>query len=285
LEHPITPLGYACLVCVAGALLIISRYMWRPPALDFRTKIWLLLGLGILPGMAAATSTATGMHATTERHFCGSCHTMDEYVSDASDPNSQSLAARHGRNPFFGGSNCYVCHADYGMLGYPMTKLNGMRHVYMYYLGGWKGLSTEEVYAKIHLNKPYDNQNCRQCHTGTLADWATVPEHVALAAELEANTVSCASSGCHGYAHPFSKDDGGGASALPRSALGSDKPDAAIPSALSEAERERIQALKDAGATEVQARAEAVARRREAAREAARKAARARSASSSERAP
>jgi cytochrome c-type protein NapC len=57
----------------------------------------------------------------------------------------------------------------------------------------------------ITLNKPYDNKNCRQCHTTGLQDWKRVPEHAALARELAENSVSCASAGCHGYAHPFSK--------------------------------------------------------------------------------
>ena len=57
----------------------------------------------------------------------------------------------------------------------------------------------------IHLRKPYDNLNCRQCHTATDEDWRGVPDHLSLEAELASNHVSCASAGCHGYAHPFTK--------------------------------------------------------------------------------
>src|SRR5690606_4909748 len=141
---PITLLGYVCVASAAFALAIIGYYLWKKPPIDFKGKMWLLVGLGVLPGVSATSSTVTGMQATTERRFCGSCHVMDPYVADASDPDSQSLAARHGRNPFFGDRNCYVCHADYGMLGYPMTKLNGMRHVYMYYIAGWRNYTIEE---------------------------------------------------------------------------------------------------------------------------------------------
>lgn len=223
MDDSITLLEALCLACVAASFAGIAHYLWKKPALNLRVKLQLGAILGLLPLLAGGTSTATGMQATTERKFCGSCHTMDLYVADASDPESQSLAARHGRNPFFGQKNCYTCHADYGMYGYPLTKLNGMGHVYEFYLNGWSELSIEESQQRIHLQKPYDNTNCRQCHTGTLADWAAVPEHVSLAGELKSNRVSCASSGCHGYAHPFSKKDGAAALALPRSAIGPDR--------------------------------------------------------------
>jgi cytochrome c-type protein NapC len=159
----------------------------------------------VFPLIAAASSTVAGMEATTERKFCGSCHVMDAHFQDTRAPHSQSLAARHSRNAFFGERSCYVCHADYGMYGYALTKAGGMRHVYEYYLGGYGQMTAEEAKEAIHLLKPYDNLNCRQCHTTSLQDWRRVPEHESLKTELMNNTVSCASAGCHGYAHPFTK--------------------------------------------------------------------------------
>jgi cytochrome c-type protein NapC len=82
-----------------------------------------------------------------------------------------------------------------------------MRHVYEYYLGGYDKMSLEQALKVIHLRKPYDNLNCRQCHTTTLRGWRSVPDHEALKAELFANKVSCASAGCHGFAHPFDKGE------------------------------------------------------------------------------
>lgn len=272
-ELPISPLGIIALVCAVFAIAIIVRYLQRKPPLDFRWRMLLLLGLGGFPAGTAITSTVAGMEATTEREFCGSCHTMDAYVADADDPQSQSLAARHGRNPFFGHRNCYVCHADYGMLGYPLTKLNGMRHVYMFYIAGWRNYSQEEALERIHLNKPYDNTNCRQCHSGTLDDWGSVPEHVALEDELKNNTVSCASGGCHGFAHPFSKKDGAAAMGLPKSAIGSDRPDAPVSSALPGDLQEKIKLKKQEEAEAAAAAEAAKERKREEAEEAAKKAA------------
>lgn len=197
--------GIVALSAAVAAAVILVVYLLRRPPLGLHVKLWLLLGLGVLPFITAASSTASGMHRTTERSFCGSCHVMGGHYRDASDPASQSLAARHSRNPFFGKESCYVCHADYGMFGYALTKLGGLRHVYKYYLGGYDHMTLEQAEREIHLVKPYDNRNCRQCHTTTAEDWRRVPDHVSLEAELGRNEVSCASAGCHGYAHPFTK--------------------------------------------------------------------------------
>ena len=200
-------LGVVALLSAGIAAAILVRHLLKKPMLDVRTKLLLLLGLGIFPAIAAVSSTIAGMQATTQREFCGSCHVMGPYYENASDPKAQSLSARHSRNPFFGDRSCYVCHADYGMFGYALTKAGGMRHVYEYWLGGYREMSLEQAKHAIHLRKPYDNTNCRQCHTTTLHDWRRVPDHGSLERELASNQVSCASAGCHGYAHPFTKND------------------------------------------------------------------------------
>jgi nitrate/TMAO reductase-like tetraheme cytochrome c subunit len=198
-------LGGAALLTAAAAAAILVTFLVRRPALNLRMKLWLLLGVGVLPALSAVTSTVSGMEATTHREFCGSCHVMAGHYADSSNPLSQSLAARHSRNPFFGDQACYVCHADYGMYGYPVTKAGGLRHVYLYYFGGYWRMSLAEAERKIHLVKQYDNLNCRQCHTTTAQVWRRVPDHEALRAELDSNRVSCASAGCHGLAHPFTQ--------------------------------------------------------------------------------
>lgn len=205
------------LVCVAIAATILIVYLVRKPSLTLAVKLWLFLGLGVFPAIGATASTVTGMEATTSREFCGSCHVMTAHYENAVAEDSQSLAGRHTRNPFFGERSCYVCHADYGMYGYAMTKAGGMRHVYEYYLGGYSSMSLEEAKEKIHLRKPYDNTNCRQCHTTSLQDWRRVPDHESLKAELDSNQVSCASAGCHGYAHPFTKSPSSAQAAPPGS--------------------------------------------------------------------
>jgi nitrate/TMAO reductase-like tetraheme cytochrome c subunit len=202
---PSSVLAWICLLCVAISGGILLRHLFKAPPLDLRTKLTLAFGLGLFPALAAATSTVVGIQRTTERDFCGSCHVMGAHVADAEDRASVSLAARHAQNPFFGEHNCYTCHADYSMIGYALTKLNGLKHVYHYYLSGYRQKTLEQALAEIRLYEPYDNGNCKQCHTGRGPLWRQVPEHLPLEAALDSNTVSCASAGCHGYAHPFSK--------------------------------------------------------------------------------
>ena len=210
---PSSVLGWLCLAFVAAAATILLRQLVKRPQFTPGSKMLLAVGLGLFPALAAVTSTAEGMRATTKREFCGSCHVMHRHLQDLVNPDSLSLAARHAKSPFFSDRNCYVCHADYGMFGYVATKLNGMKHVWKYYTDGYAQQSTDEAVARLKLYHPYDNKNCMQCHSGTAPTWLRVPEHNSLKPRLLANEVSCASAGCHGYAHPFTKGPAGQAHA------------------------------------------------------------------------
>jgi cytochrome c-type protein NapC len=126
---------------------------------------------------------------------------MSPQTSDSDDPRGTSLSSRHARNALFGADDCYVCHADYGMYGTLLTKIGGMKHVWMYY-ARYRGVSAEQAKKTIHLYAPYPNDNCMQCHSTTLELWKAVPDHKASLDADRADRISCASVGCHGYAHP-----------------------------------------------------------------------------------
>ena len=184
----------------------MGLYLIRRPPLNARVKGLLMLGVGVLPIMVAMIGNLEGLHATEQQAFCGSCHTMDMWIEDANDPESGSLAAIHSRTNKFGGSSCYVCHKDYGMFGYAMTKIGGMGHVYKF-LSEWMWYDRDEVIDKIHIARPFKNDNCMQCHSTTGAIWAGTADHHGLLEDLRTGETSCVSAGCHGYAHPFSKPD------------------------------------------------------------------------------
>ena len=184
----------------------MGLYLIRRPPLNARVKGLLMLGVGVLPIMVAMIGNLEGLHATEQQAFCGSCHTMDMWIEDANDPESGSLAAIHSRTNKFGGSSCYVCHKDYGMFGYAMTKIGGMGHVYKF-LSEWMWYDRDEVIEKIHIVRPFKNDNCMQCHSTTGAIWAGTADHHGLLEDLRTGETSCVSAGCHGYAHPFSKPD------------------------------------------------------------------------------
>jgi nitrate/TMAO reductase-like tetraheme cytochrome c subunit len=199
---PTSPLAIVSLACGTVSALILLTYLIRRPPLVRATKIALLIGLGVLPIASAAAGNVQGFEATTKREFCGSCHVMALHAADSDDATSQSLAARHGRNPMFGGENCYTCHADYGMFGTLVTKMGGMRHVWLYYTE-YRSTPIEEAKQTIKLRAPYPNDNCMQCHSTRDALWLKGSDHQGVLADVRANRVSCASAGCHGLAHPF----------------------------------------------------------------------------------
>jgi nitrate/TMAO reductase-like tetraheme cytochrome c subunit len=201
----ISPLGSIALVCAALASFILIWFLIKhPPIGSPTTKLWLFVGLGILPIGVASTGNIEGFKATKQREFCGSCHVMTPYSSDSNDPKSLALASRHARNKLFGNENCYVCHADYGMFGTVLTKMGGMRHVWHYALT-YRKMTLEESKLAIHLRQPYPNENCMQCHSTKLDLWQKHPDHKASLDGVRTGKISCASAGCHGYAHPFTK--------------------------------------------------------------------------------
>lgn len=194
--EPIHLLSYFALALAAAAAAILVGYLVLRPPLTRNVKIWLLAGLGPLPIAAAMAGNVANFEGSKARTFCGSCHTMVPYAADAADPKSGTLAAIHSKNPYFGGESCYICHADYGMFGTVMTKLGGMRHVYMYYLGGWN----TPGHAPPELLKPFPYSTCMQCHP---SDRAHQPlEHQVHERAVKSGEVACTAAACHGRPHP-----------------------------------------------------------------------------------
>lgn len=199
------PLQAAAIGCaVISAVLLLWYLVWRPP-LTNATKLLLLAGVGVFPLATAATGNIAGFEATKARTFCGSCHVMTPYQRDSDDPASMTLAARHGRNELFGHDNCYACHADYGMFGTVVTKMGGLRHVYEY-TTHYHDVPVDEFLRTIQIRKPFSNTTCMHCHSTTGLTWNAVDEHASILARVRSGEVSCASEGCHGPAHPFSKE-------------------------------------------------------------------------------
>jgi cytochrome c-type protein NapC len=150
------------------------------------------------------TGNVVGFETTMDRDFCASCHVMEPWTDDSMDPTSQTLAARHSRNKWFGAKNCYTCHSDYEMFGMVTTKLTGMLHVYHYYLS-YLDVSQEEAKKKIELYAPFKNLACMQCHSTEAKIWNEQIDHKGARDDVRTEKVSCVSRGCHGPAHPFSK--------------------------------------------------------------------------------
>lgn len=198
------PLAAGTIAFAALAAAIMVWFLVEKPALVSSTKLILFAGILILPVAAASTGNVHGYVASQERPFCGSCHVMLPYTDDSNDPGSKTLAALHSRTELFGEKNCYMCHADYGMFGTVLTKINGLHHVYEYHLN-YSSMPLEASIGKIQLYKPFNNESCLHCHSTKTAGWSKVKDHLGAEDDVRAGTLSCASEGCHGPAHPFSK--------------------------------------------------------------------------------
>lgn len=195
--------GFA-LAFAAIAAGILIWYLIKHPPLDGLTRIMLLLGLGVFPISAAAIGNIAGFEHSSHRVYCGSCHVMKPWVADSNNPKSKTLAAQHARNERFGPQNCYICHEDYGMFGTLMTKLGGMRHVWLYYTE-YRYYSLKQAVPKIHLIKPFPNAACMSCHSTDINSWESIKDHQGLLSDIRSGKASCVSDGCHGPAHPFAQ--------------------------------------------------------------------------------
>lgn len=180
-----------------AATMIISYLLARPP-FGGSTKLWLLAALGVFPIAAAGTGNLAGFKASKTVDFCASCHLMSPYVNDARDPESKSLAARHTRIPRFGGDSCYTCHENYGMFGTVTTKMDGMKHMYVYY-SKYRGADPEKTELKLY--EPFTAKTCMTCHSTTGRVWLDNPEHQTVVDDVRKGTTSCVDDGCHGPAH------------------------------------------------------------------------------------
>ena len=194
-----TTLGWAMALTIILSITILviivaSRILYRG-RLTEGTAMWLhLVGLGVLPlGLLAVGNFATLEYAKEER-FCAACHlTMAPYVADLANPRSQSLAALHYQDRFAPGTECYACHADYGLHGTLEAKLTGLRDLYRY--------ATRTYHLPIHMARPFANGLCLKCHEGARRFMAE-ESHVEaghLSADLASGATRCTE--CHARVH------------------------------------------------------------------------------------
>lgn len=201
----------AVFVAAAASIAIIAWwFIARPTVLGRSTVLALLLGIAVLPIFVAGSGNVKGFEASKTVDFCSSCHVMQGHVDDLRDPDSSSLASFHARNDLLGDTACYRCHADYSMYGTVLTKVQGTRHLWAYFTGGYRDLPLEAALAKIEIYAPYPNANCTHCHSTLLPGWIDEPEHGAVAEDVRSGATSCISSGCHEPAHTpkLSKEQG-----------------------------------------------------------------------------
>lgn len=160
------------------------------PAATFY-KLLAFAAFVVLPAGAAFVANYHVFEGSKTVAACSSCHVMQPMVTDMTDPQSETLAARHFKNRWIAIDQCETCHGDYGFAGSMEAKLTGYRHLARYV--------SATYHEPIEFRGQYRNDNCLKCHRGT-PKFERVPSHTTAWDQLSTNAVPCLN--CHGNAHP-----------------------------------------------------------------------------------
>lgn len=175
-----------CLLSLLVCALFRSRFQRE-------TLHRILFATFLLMPVVLVSTLGSVLEETKTVKSCASCHVMQSFVNDLTNPASDTLASAHYRNKWISENQCYTCHTSYGVHGTLDAKLGGLRHWWLYMTGTWK--------EPIRYRGKYPNSNCLACHADT-PKYVAVSDHKEIAAALIRDEKSCAS--CH-TPHPESK--------------------------------------------------------------------------------
>lgn len=165
-------------------------------------KVLAFLGIFLLPALALALGFEAHVERAKTKEFCTSCHVMEPYGKTLLIKDTEYVPAVHYQNNLVDREHaCFTCHTDYALFGGFRAKLRGLRHLTVQYLG--------TVPDTVKLYTPFNNRECLHCHNGTrrfLAEDAHTETDTTLTA-MQANRLSCMSSGCHDAIHDAKEVD------------------------------------------------------------------------------
>jgi nitrate/TMAO reductase-like tetraheme cytochrome c subunit len=187
-------IGLSALILIG---ILVSLVVYRGRQTE-GNALWLhLLSLGIFPLLLLAVGNFAVLEEAKEERFCGSCHlTMKPYIDDLHNAKSQSLAALHFQHRSSRGTECYSCHANYGVHGTFEAKMMGLQDVYKYV--------TRTYHLPIKMRATYQNTLCLKCHNEAKRYVASGHGiHVKLSDFLWTEQIKCV--GCHMPAHDIPK--------------------------------------------------------------------------------
>ena len=156
-------------------------------------KIVAFLALFFLPAAASWTGFSEHMERSKQTQFCLSCHIMSDYGQSLYRDDLSYLPAAHFQNNRVPREvACYTCHTTYTLYGPLRSKLEGLEHLYVQYLG------TLPQPAEIQLYAPYNNRECLHCHEGSRS-FEEGAMHADVRPQVESNEISCLA--CHDLMH------------------------------------------------------------------------------------
>jgi cytochrome c-type protein NapC len=105
-------------------------------------------------GRVSARTPRLGVGYRESSRFCLQCHEMTPYGMSLFGDNRAALPAVHYQYRLIDHEEtCYSCHSNYATFGDVKTKLGGLEHVWVHYLG--------TAADPIALYQPYPNSNCQ----------------------------------------------------------------------------------------------------------------------------
>jgi len=183
-------LSVLILICILVSLIVYRGRQTEGSAL------WLhLLSLGISPLFLLAVGNFAVIEYAKEVRFCGACHlTMKPYIDDLHSTKGKSLAALHFQHRSAPNTECYSCHANYGVHGTFEAKMTGLRDVYRYV--------TRTYQLPLNMREPFENTLCLKCHNGAKR-YMALEIHLKLSEAMRAGQIKCV--GCHRPSHDVPK--------------------------------------------------------------------------------
>ena len=170
------------------ALILLLRF--RPHLLSTPGgRILALVALLLLP--VASMRSAFNLHfeSSKQTEFCMSCHVMEPYGQSLLVDDPEAVPAQHFQNRRVDRDKaCFTCHTSYTMFGDMKAKMNGLRHLLVYYTG--------QTPDKIELYSPFSNRECLYCHVSS-RNFEELHQYDMT--ELVSNEVGCME--CHGTSH------------------------------------------------------------------------------------
>ena len=183
---------------VVLTIVLAGVFLVRPSITAGATgKILAFLGLCVLPVLCIGAGMSFHMQRSQQTSSCISCHSMASHGQSLHLEDPKYIPAQHFQNHLVPPDKaCYTCHTDYTIYGPWKSRLDGLRYVYMTYLG-----TTPKT---IHLIGRYSNLQCLHCHAGT-RNFEEHLQQMPPIGELTSNRISCISSGCHDMIHDASE--------------------------------------------------------------------------------
>ncbi len=122
-------------------------------------KVLVFIALFVLPVASIRSGFRLHFEATKTTSFCLSCHVMEPYGESLLLADESYLPAAHFQNGRIDRDYaCFTCHTQYTLFGDMKAKMNGLKHLWVYYTG--------QTPEQIELYSPYNNRECLYCHVG-----------------------------------------------------------------------------------------------------------------------